>query len=767
MRWIWLIAIGCLTTKVAAFEVGRGIGDITGPAAEVGMMGYASLPQRSQGIHTRLYARALVLKTKDTRVALVSVDAGQVFASVTREVAKRLGERYEGLYSEDQLILSATHTHSGPGGQAHRLLFNITVLGHVEDAFEAMVSGIVQAIVKAHEDLKPRTLTLAMDELRGISVNRSQEAFLNNDPSLRSRLPDSIDPRVVQLNVLEGDEPLGFFNWFGVHPVSINMANKLLSGDNKGYASQKVEKKRGEGFVAAFAQTAAGDISPNVTLDGHGLGEDHFESAAINGERQAELALALMDQGRPLAQKLRHAHRYVNLAEETVRVAGEEKKTCSAALGASFAAGTEDGRGPKWFQEGMRELNPLLTLITHLINLPVLDLNRCHAPKPVLLAVGKALPEPWVSSIVPVSLTQIGSFTIIALPTEITVAAGLKLRDLVTQHLGGEAVIAALSNDYVNYVTTLEEYQIQHYEGASTLFGPYTLKAYEKTLTQLIHQLKSPSPSLEKPPLKKPIARLIRLNPPVIRDTPPRGHRFGDVLQPPDKVYRPGDTVFTTFVTAHPRNDLRLGGTYLSIEDAKGQVVATDHDWSTKMHWLRRGHRLSSVSSAAITWRIPDSIPPGRYRVVHFGKSKRLLGEGGQNFQGATDFFTVTGAPLGPKKRVSFRLGETYLAYGEKGLYTVDDPLDLAAHFEWEPNRNHQMTLWSVKAKAYLSLHSDQLKTPSQKKTGFWFKRGALNQIQLFSLNGQHALVVHKGKAMVQGVPTPHEMDFSFEQIFW
>ena len=39
-------------------------------------------------------------------------------------------------------------------------------------------------------------------------------------------------------------------------------------------------------------------------------------------------------------------------------------------------------------------------------------------------------------------------------------------------------VIAGLTNTYSSYITTIEEYGVQRYEGASTIFGPHTLDAY-------------------------------------------------------------------------------------------------------------------------------------------------------------------------------------------------------------------------------------------------------------------------------------------------
>ena len=60
----------------ASYNIGLGRADITGPAAEIGMMGYAKFGQRARGIHTRLYSRAFIVENVDTdsRVVFVSVD---------------------------------------------------------------------------------------------------------------------------------------------------------------------------------------------------------------------------------------------------------------------------------------------------------------------------------------------------------------------------------------------------------------------------------------------------------------------------------------------------------------------------------------------------------------------------------------------------------------------------------------------------------------------------------------------------------------------
>lgn len=45
--------------------------------------------------------------------------------------------------------------------------------------------------------------------------------------------------------------------------------------------------------------------------------------------------------------------------------------------------------------------------------------------------------------------------------------------------------VSNYTNGYSGYVTTAEEYAAQHYEGASTLYGPNTLAAYELVVRRL------------------------------------------------------------------------------------------------------------------------------------------------------------------------------------------------------------------------------------------------------------------------------------------
>ena len=66
------------------YLIGTGIYDITGPSAEIGMMGYGREEQKDTGILTRLYARAFIIVDQKTskRVVFVSSDLAMLFHSI-------------------------------------------------------------------------------------------------------------------------------------------------------------------------------------------------------------------------------------------------------------------------------------------------------------------------------------------------------------------------------------------------------------------------------------------------------------------------------------------------------------------------------------------------------------------------------------------------------------------------------------------------------------------------------------------------------------
>ncbi|MEU0092654.1 neutral/alkaline ceramidase [Kribbella sp. NPDC006257] len=621
------------------YLVGRGISDITGPAAENGMMGYSKFGQNTSGIQQRLRARAFVMvdRASGERVAYVNADLQSIFQAQHDAVLAKLQAKYGGLYNERNVLLNATHTHSGPGGQSHNLAYNLSILGFQKQAFDATVDGIVEAVVKANDDLKPGSISLGRSQLTNASVNRSRVAFDANPAPDKAAFPQAIDPAVTVLRFQQNGQDVGAINWFATHPTSITNENTLISPDNKGYAAYRWEHDgkgvrylddNRNGFVAAFPNTNAGDMSPNLNLrPGSGPTEDPVENDRIIGQRQVDAAEQAYSGPRAtITGGIDARMRYVDMSSVQVDPRytpdGQPHRTCTGVVGVSTLAGSvEDGPGIAIIPEGVT--NPFFELLKPFkVDVPPW-LISCQSPKAPAVPTGMLQATP---DIVPIQLVKLGQFHLVAVPGELTIVAGLRLRRTVAQELNvplDNVLIQGYANAYSQYVTTPEEYQLQQYEGGSTLFGKYTLPAYQQEFAGLAKALKTgvQVPAGTHPPT--PATAELNLQTGVVFDSPPPFKSFGQVLTDAAPAYQVNQTVTVSFVTGHPKNDLHRNGTFLEVQkltSGQWQRVADDGDWGTTYRWERTG---PADSKATITWK---ADAPGTYRIVHHGDSKAVNG---------------------------------------------------------------------------------------------------------------------------------------------
>jgi len=261
------------------------------------------------------------------------------------------------------------------------------------------------------------------------------------------------------------------------------------------------------------------------------------------------------------------------------------------------------------------------------------ELWEQHYPKPVLFAPSQVEPDPWTPHVIPLQVVQIGQLSILAVPAEFTTMAGRRLRELVNENMAEQfnqnnfTVIAGLSNSYSSYVTTPEEYEKQHYEGASTLFGKWTLAGYLQEFDKLSKAIINGEDVDPGPTPKDVTDEQVYLLPGIIFDAPPAFRHFGDIKDDVDTDYNTGDIVKISFWSGHPNNNFRTDSTYLEVQQLIGgewEVIATDGDWETKFLWNRE---LGATSSSTIEWEIPNNADNGTYRIVHYGAYQNILGK--------------------------------------------------------------------------------------------------------------------------------------------
>lgn len=620
------------------YLIGRGSADITGPAFGVQMWGFGRPDQIVEGIHTRQRARAFVIAQADDparTLVFVAADLGSIDHHMTLAVVERLQQRFGNRYNLDNVILSATHTHSAPGGYWQTRSPTGLDGGLYPQYFDAIVVGIAAAILQANEDLQPGTIFINSGHVANAGANRSAVAYLENPPQERARYSEDTNTEMLLLKFVDDSGEIGLLNWYALHPTAMNFYNHLISGDHKGYASLQMERQRGatyqsaDDFVAAFAQSDDGDVTPNMNLDNTGPGATDVETTRIMGERQLQEANTLFAQATESLQGPIDSRRmYVDLSNYPVEdhfTSAGTQHTCPSAYGYSFAGGsTEDGGGHFLFREGMTEqslwrdwLIRLVTGVPHWTE----TVKACQAPKPILFETGTGNP-PLQSQIHSVTVARIGQLVILALPAEVTTMAGRRLRDSVMNELGDWArysVVAGYANGFAGYVTTPQEYQLQQYEGGHNLHGRWSLPAYQQVASQLASALQSGAAVTSDVQYDDWRDKAVGKPLPVGANAPPpAGKHYGDALPLARTQFRKGETIVAEFWSANPTAHYTTGTNTLLVEHsaaANWQAVATDSDWSTRVRWQTE----DDAYIAQLSWEVPLDTPAGDYRLTHFG----------------------------------------------------------------------------------------------------------------------------------------------------
>jgi len=419
--------------EASQYLIGVGKADITGPVVELNLMGYANTSQVGTGLRQRLYSRAFIVGSPDDpreRIVYMVLDTQSGDTAIRNgilEGLRALGPEYA-IYTKDNVAVTGTHSHSGPGAWLNYLLPQITSLGFDKQSYQAIVDGAVLSIQRAHQNTALGTVSAGSADIADANINRSLFAYLANPAAERARYSDDVDKTMTLLKFTRSSDgkALGILNWFAVHGTSMLGNQTLITGDNKGVAAYLFEEaaaadeNMADGFVAGFSQANVGDTSPNVlgaycedgsnqqcrfndstcangkSQDCHGRGpyfglnDGGAKSCYEIGKRQADGARTIFDTAgfTSITGRVRSFHTFVDFSNYTVRLSnGSLATTCPAAMGNSFAAGTTDGPGAFDFVQNDpgAPSNPFWNVVGSAIAPPSKKQKECQYPKPVLL----------------------------------------------------------------------------------------------------------------------------------------------------------------------------------------------------------------------------------------------------------------------------------------------------------------------------------------------------------------------------------------------
>lgn len=246
--------------KQAVTFAGAGVRDIT-PTVGSDLAG-SIVRVVSTGIAAPLKARSLVIESNGSKLVFCGVDTllipNEMFRNILIRIEQRLGIR------KDAVMISATHTHSGPVV----IPLNDESVPAGDGYNQYMEDQIVDSIVEANESIVPARIGVAVGEERSLVFNRrlkrpdgriamnfSRVAGLDH---CRGDGPVDPDVFLIRAEDLAGN-PLGLVVNYPLHNNAVG--GKQIHPDISGILEEEVQTGLGSECPVLFLPGACGDVN--------------------------------------------------------------------------------------------------------------------------------------------------------------------------------------------------------------------------------------------------------------------------------------------------------------------------------------------------------------------------------------------------------------------------------------------------------------------------------------------------------------------------
>jgi hypothetical protein len=254
----------------ASFQVGFAEADITPDvrAKPVFLAGFGH-NRKATGVHDSLFARAIVLKQGDRKIALACVDLVGFFYPSVLNVRKELSDFH-------YVLVSSTHNHEGPDtlGLWGESMFKS---GIDPEYVKSVEMKIVQAVRAAEKNLQPARARIGSARAPEL-LHDGREPYVLHD-----------DLVVLEFRGLQHDEsnrPLGLLVQWNVHPELLGSKNTLVSADHVGYTVNYLRKKLG--CPVTYLTGTVGGLMTSLRVplkddSGKDLADDTYEKTQAYG----------------------------------------------------------------------------------------------------------------------------------------------------------------------------------------------------------------------------------------------------------------------------------------------------------------------------------------------------------------------------------------------------------------------------------------------------------------------------------------------------
>lgn len=429
-------------------KIGLAEVNITPPLA-MQIPGYGAKERLSTGVKDELFAKAMVVEAGETVLAFIVLDIISLELEPNRNIRRRVSA-HTGI-PEEQVMVSCTHTHTGPPRPLD------------DDAlsyYPVLEAKAADAAIIAFHRRESAKIGFGRGHEDTIAFNRRffmKDGTVKTNPGILNpeidRPEGPIDPEVIVIRIDNADgEPIGVVSNYAVHTDVVSGTE--YSADYPGFISKTIKHHYGEQVVSLFMQGACGNINHHDVTGRTDTSVSHRERMGTRlGMEIAKVRNQIKTAEGPSA-----------IASRSLMVEASERELSEAEL--AWARQTLEAiRGMEDGQMTSRQIMERDRAVTRL--------ESAARPLPVREYE--------------IQVCAIGDLAVVALPAEMFVEFGLEIK---ARSPYAYTIINELSNGSGNgYVCTPAAYERGGYEPSGNKFAVGAGQSFVEAAVKLLHEL--------------------------------------------------------------------------------------------------------------------------------------------------------------------------------------------------------------------------------------------------------------------------------------
>jgi len=445
---------GCSPPKTETRGVKVGFGETVITPRENLQMGGFARSQVATGVHDDLHARSIVVEGGDgTVVVMTALSLVGIGRPYIERIRKAVNE--ETGIPEENILISCTHTHSGP---------RVSKAGEEYQRF--LVERAVESVVRAWNNRFPARIGAGAAKVMELGRNRRRLLYGGLHP----------DPEVGILKIEDSSGRLrGVLFNYGCHPSALDWRNTLYSEDWPYYAIEGIKDGVGGDVWTAYFQSAEGDINVGYSAELSAVGAQmpirNYEYIEWKGTQMARAVLdalpSVKTSGNPVVRMVTGFFEYP--LRDTFPVSLEQAEREAAAAKRRLEEFEREGRLLD------TRLHDRLRVAVFQTGQRLDTARRFYGNK-----------EHGGSVSIEQQAVRIGDAVFVAVPGEIFSEIGLKIKEASPFE---KTFVIGLSNGYGGYLPTAKEFVEGDYEVDGCRYSPRAEKVCVDSSLELIGRL--------------------------------------------------------------------------------------------------------------------------------------------------------------------------------------------------------------------------------------------------------------------------------------